>query len=85
MSTLASALNGLRNPKKGPVCTTGYLLEQVAKTDPAGHQALAESIDDHAIAATVIARALHEAGHQVSVHSIRRHRKRGTPEGCVCS
>lgn len=84
MSDLASRLAGLKNPKKGPPCSIGLILERLKADDPAGHAALVDSIDTPELAATMIANALSDAGYSVTVHSIRRHRKRGTAEGCIC-
>lgn len=85
MSDLASRLAGLKNPRKGPPCSIGTILTRLKKDDPAGHAALLESIDTPTLAATIIANTLTDLGFDVTVHSIRRHRKRGTAEGCICA
>lgn len=86
MSSLASLLSDLANPIRGPKCYVGVLLAELAETDPEGRTALIAAIDNHSLAATVVAKALHEAGHtKVKTESIRRHRKRGTADGCACS
>lgn len=85
MSDLASRLAALKNPKKGPPCAIGVILQDLKKNDPSGYKALAESIDNHNLAATGIANTLAELGMPITVHSIRRHRKRGTAEGCACA
>lgn len=85
MSELASLLADLKAPRKGPACQFGALLQELAKTDPQGRDALEHAVDNHGIAATIIANACMVAGHDISVHSIRRHRKRGTSDGCTCA
>lgn len=85
MSDLASRLSALANPQPGPRCYVALLLEDLATTDPQGRDALIASIDDHSLNATILARALAEAGFQIKTHSIRRHRKRGTGNGCACA
>lgn len=84
MTTLADRLNSIEATKKGPRCEFGSFLEHLAGDDPEGHAALQRLLDETTMPATTIAGALREAGHVVSVHSMRRHRKRGTAEGCTC-
>ena len=59
--TLAEALTGLSvgGPiSRGPACTVKVVLDELAKSDPAAHAALAGIIDNPAIPATRIASAL---------------------------
>lgn len=85
MSELASRLSALANPQPGPKCYVALLLADLAETDPQGRDALVASIDDHSLNATILAQALADAGYGIKTHSIRRHRKRGTGNGCACA
>lgn len=85
MSALASQLGDLRNLKKGPPCQMGLILAKIKADDPAGHDALIAALDDPQIHATRLTTALKAAGYEATVHSVRRHRKRGTSDGCLCS
>lgn len=68
-------------PLHGPRCTIEVILEQV---QPAEAQAIIEAIDNHRIAASVLARTLTQNGYRVAQRTITRHRRRGTADGCRC-
>lgn len=82
--SLTSLLSDLPNPKRGPRCSVGLLLERLAGEDPKGFEALVARLDDHGVSARALSEALHKAGHAVKAETIRRHRKRGTGSGCSC-
>lgn len=58
----------------GPRCSTCLVIDTL---DAADREALAMAMADPSVTASTIARALQSDGHDVSVASITRHRRKG--------
>lgn len=85
MSDLAAALDALAQPApKGPPCTVGTYLAQLARRDAALHARVVALVDDTEVQAPRLAGALKVDGAGVSAYTLRRHRRRGTADGCKC-
>lgn len=84
MSPLRTALSDLRPSARGPRCSLGALLDDLATTDPEGCAALRAALDDPTASAPAVAAALISAGYSIRGETVRRHRKRGTATGCAC-
>lgn len=85
MSAIEAALRALKAKKRGPQCSVGALLDELQETDPAGHQALIEILENRDITAPVIANALAQLGYKVHRDTIVRHRRRAKGSGCSCA
>ena len=84
--SLSARLAEASNPRRGPRCSVAVLLDKLAVEDPQGLADLQAAIDNKSLSTTVIVRALQESGHDtVRTDAIRRHRRRGGPDGCRCS
>lgn len=57
---------------RGDTCTMGLLLQRLTPTDRADIEA---ALADKAIAATIIAKVLNEAGHRIGNDPVQRHRR----------
>lgn len=73
MVTLESLAQPDFRPPKGPQCTVATLL---SVADPEVVDLLTRAMSNPYAPSTMIARAMHDKGHQVSTHSIQRHRRR---------
>lgn len=83
---LADALAALpdqADAPPGPQCSIGALLSLLTETDPDAAALLRATLDGP-VKAVPIAETLTKEGHPIAVHTIRRHRRRGTPVGCRC-
>jgi hypothetical protein len=72
-----TALVAELSPHKGPRCGVAMLLEQL---DRETADELRELLDNRAIYATTISRALEQLNHKVSTDALRHHRLRE----CTC-
>lgn len=84
MSPLLAALSDLRPVARGPRCSIGALLDQLATTDPDGCAALRAALDNPNAPATAVAAALTASGYSIRHETVRRHRKRRSGLGCAC-
>lgn len=71
MPSLRDAL-AAQAPKRGLVCHLCEAMETMTKDDRA---AIQEALDDPRMRGTMIARALVDTGYEVTVGSVRRHRR----------
>lgn len=86
MADLAAALDALERPNRpGPKCSVGVHLAGLAEREPGLHARVLALLDDDAVPATGLAVALGADGLEVHGDTVRRHRKRGTANGCRCS
>lgn len=81
---LAAALDALAPARMGGVCSVGTYLAGLAKRDPALHARVLELIDDPAVQASSLARALEADGASIAGQTLARHRRRRTAGGCRC-
>lgn len=83
MGDLLDDLANIRDfaQRRGTVCSVGVLLENLS---PAEAEALAARLDDAGISAGAIMKVLERHGHKIPAHTIRRHRRRASGEGCAC-
>lgn len=82
--TLLNALtdiDALTRIPKGPLCSVKVAKD---KMDAKERAALDSALGNHAIPSTRLANALTENGHPVKPDAVRRHRKRGSADGCRC-
>lgn len=84
-TSLSHALSNLPPSRRGPRCSVAVLLEELAEHDPPGHAALVATMNNHDISSRTISAVLHDAGHAIKPDTIRRHRHKGTAQGCSCS
>ena len=83
LSSLAEP-NGARSVR-GPQCMVGRILQWVKHKEAEGvFEALQRVLDDPAVEASTLAQYLRENDYEVAAYTIRRHRRRGTGEGCRC-
>lgn len=74
MSKLRDALDAEKAAfRKGPTCSLEVVL---SKVDPDDAAALNAYLDDAAVPATAIARALQREGHVVRAQAVQRHRSK---------
>ena len=85
MADLAAALDALTAPVKGPPCTVGTYLAELAARDEALHARVLGCMADAAISNAALARALAADGAKFLPGTLGRHRRRGAPDGCRCS
>ena len=71
--SLSDALTAHRKTLKGPVCTVCTLIAGLSADDAT---ALQEALDDVSFTSAGITRALRAEGHDVSAHTLLRHRKK---------
>lgn len=81
--SLIDELSNLDEPLvRGPRCSIALLLEKLTDAEKT---ALIGAIDNSNLTYSSIARALNRAGHKVLPTTIKRHRQRGTSDGCRCA
>ena len=68
--------------RPGPKCSVVKLLSNLEEDARAKLKA---RMDDPEVEATKLAELLTRHGHAISADTIRRHRKRGTGNGCSCT
>lgn len=73
MASLAEALAKQQPRYGGGVCTVCELLAELKSEDAA---ALTEALGNHRMPATLIVRALEDYGRNISVGTLRRHRRK---------
>ena len=71
--SLSAALAANKKTVKGPICTVCTLVAGLSADDVT---ALQEALDDPAFTGAAIVRALKAEGHDISPHTLIRHRKR---------
>lgn len=72
--SLAASLRSAVAQHSGRRCQTCVLMDVLAEKD---RVALAAAFDDEALSTSAIWRAVEAEGHDVSAHSLRRHRSGG--------
>lgn len=80
MATLANSLDAIYFGKHESKCKTAQLLKSLDEED---RKALEQVLEDLSVTAKSITKWLNQNGHQISMDSIRRHRKRQMG-GCLC-
>ena len=74
-----------RPPLPGPQCGVTTALHKIASTNPEVGTAVRERVDSTDYPASGVASVLTaRTSVPVSAYTVRRHRKRGTPDGCRC-
>ena len=69
----------------GPTCGVTKAIEKITAASPEIGEAVRERVDSHEYPAVGVATVLtSRTGTPVSAFTVRRHRKRGTPDGCRC-
>lgn len=82
MATLAADLEQVHAQKPNRIqCTIARLMLTLDDED---RQALEQVMDTESITTRSIVDWLETHGHHVGPHSMRRHRKRSTAQGCRC-
>lgn len=71
--SLAASLAANKRTLKGPICTVCTLIAGMAPEDVT---ALQEAFNDPAFTSAAIHRALKAEGHEVSINTLLRHRKK---------
>ena len=69
---LEEALAANKTSRKGPVCSICFVISRMPEGD---RVVLAQAFDDDTFTSAAITRALKAEGHEVSTHSVARHRR----------
>lgn len=76
---------GRQRYKSGPPCGVPRVVAQIrAERGDTTADQLATRIEDPAVTALSITKTLARHGYALAAHTVRRHRRRKTGEGCTC-
>jgi hypothetical protein len=82
---ILDALTGLARQLPGPTCGVTTAIEKIAAAAPEVAEQVRVRVNSAEYPASGVATVLeNRTGVKVSAFTVRRHRKRGTPDGCRC-